>query len=523
MIKRFYLLFFLLFFAAFGKLMSNNISVSNISLVGQDTSAGTNNALNYTFVKFDLKWENSWRTNVDPGNWDAAWIFVKYRVFGEEWKHAYLNDSGHFIPVGTSIETGLLNPKVFFNINTNPGMGAFVYRSSDGNGTFEPSGIQLRWNYGSNGVNDNALLEIKVFAVEMVYIVEGSFYLGDGFSSCTFYASPNISSPYQVTNDSVQINIGTATGDLYYNDFSSGAGDQLGPIPAAFPKGFNAFYCMKYEITQMQYVDFLNLLNVNHQQRRTETPTTSLPFSGALSLINEEANGIDIMTSSVGNTPAVYACNLYTDGLFNQEKDGQAYPCNNISWSDITAYLDWSGLRPMTELEYEKVCRGPLYPVQGEYAWGSTFVVSPLSLNDIFTWYETSNPGNSNCSVNIGDPIRVGEFAKSNSNREQSGASYYGVMDMSGNLFESCVSAGNPQGRNFTGLHGNGSLNSLGDADVSFWYGSSSTISSNGFGKRGGYYCGNPDKCTMSYREAATFGISYRSAFNGGRGVRSAP
>ena len=32
----------------------------------------------------------------------------------------------------------------------------------------------------------------------------------------------------------------------------------------------------------------------------------------------------------------------------------------------------------MTELEYEKAARGPVYPLAGEYAWGSTRVVSAL-------------------------------------------------------------------------------------------------------------------------------------------------
>ena len=35
------------------------------------------------------------------------------------------------------------------------------------------------------------------------------------------------------------------------------------------------------------------------------------------------------------------------------------------------AFADWAGLRSMTELEYEKACRGPLEPVAGEYAFGT--------------------------------------------------------------------------------------------------------------------------------------------------------
>ena len=31
------------------------------------------------------------------------------------------------------------------------------------------------------------------------------------------------------------------------------SGDRTGPIPANFPKGYNAFFAMKYEITQEQF------------------------------------------------------------------------------------------------------------------------------------------------------------------------------------------------------------------------------------------------------------------------------
>ena len=51
---------------------ANNIAVSNASIVGQNTTAGVNNAANFSLVKFDLSWENSWRTSSGPSNWDAA-------------------------------------------------------------------------------------------------------------------------------------------------------------------------------------------------------------------------------------------------------------------------------------------------------------------------------------------------------------------------------------------------------------------------------------------------------------------
>ena len=71
--------------------------VSNVYLTGQNT------ADNYTFVKFDISWENSWRTSAAPNNWDAAWIFVKYRVGTGNWMHATLRASDHIAPAGSTI------------------------------------------------------------------------------------------------------------------------------------------------------------------------------------------------------------------------------------------------------------------------------------------------------------------------------------------------------------------------------------------------------------------------------------
>jgi len=61
-------------------LTANNINVTNVKVTGQNTTAGVNHTSNYSLVQFDLTWENSWRTSSAPNNWDAAWVFVKYRV-----------------------------------------------------------------------------------------------------------------------------------------------------------------------------------------------------------------------------------------------------------------------------------------------------------------------------------------------------------------------------------------------------------------------------------------------------------
>jgi len=63
---------------------SNNISVSEVS------KASTNTTQDYIMLQFTVSWENSWR---DAENYDAAWIFIKYRLAGagDAWSHATLN------------------------------------------------------------------------------------------------------------------------------------------------------------------------------------------------------------------------------------------------------------------------------------------------------------------------------------------------------------------------------------------------------------------------------------------------
>jgi len=207
-------------------------------------------------VKFDIQWENSWRTSSAPNNWDAAWVFVKYRIGAGAWQHTWLNNTGHNNPAGSTITTGLLDPSSPFDPTSNPGMGVYIYRDADGTGTFSKTGVQLRWNYGANGLNDNAIIDIRVYAIEQIYVPQESFFAGSGGTETSaFYKYPSISNPYLISGEN-EIPVGTVSDNLYYLS-STYSGDQLGPIPAAFPKGYNAFYCMKYEISQQGYVDFM--------------------------------------------------------------------------------------------------------------------------------------------------------------------------------------------------------------------------------------------------------------------------
>jgi formylglycine-generating enzyme required for sulfatase activity len=499
------LLTFLMFISiSFLPCLANNIQVTNVSLTDQSTQD------HFSYIQFDIAWENSWRTSLAPNNWDAAWVFIKYKVSDISggdgvWRHAIINTNGFTAPSGSTITPA------------SDGTGAFIFRSTDGTGTFTVSGAQLRWNYGLNiknaigptYVDDNDIVDIKVFAIEMVYVPQGSFYLGDRTSYSTFFQYPNLSNPYFITSEG-EIQVGTTNGDLHYDSLSWKQGDESGPIPSTFPKGFSAFYCMKYELTQQQYVDFLNCLTQTQANNRIYTKTVD----------STRRYGI------TGNSPGNFTTtNPYVPVIY-------------LSWGDLGAFLDWAGLRFMTELEYEKACRGPLSPVNGEYSWGSGQLSSLVECEGIIyegAYNELSLNSNANCCYRstterlTGGPIRVGMFANVSTNRQQSGATYYGIMEMSGNVWERCVTVGNLEGRSYQGIHGDGSLDGSGNYNVPSW---PDPITEIGGGFRGGHYDNSKRFLRISDRESAGTYPGRESNYPlqnvkgsdfGGRGIRTAP
>jgi hypothetical protein len=154
MTKGRWLIFMLLFCSQ--AIRANNLLVQNVTTLG-------NNAGNKTIqVQFDISWDNSWRDSV---NWDAVWIFMKFKNAAGLWQHVQLNTSGVVKGSGTAGNVQVTSDKV----------GAWLYRSDLGTDTFNVTGMQLQWNYGLNGLTDVAGLEVRVFAVEMVYVPEGDF------------------------------------------------------------------------------------------------------------------------------------------------------------------------------------------------------------------------------------------------------------------------------------------------------------------------------------------------------------
>jgi hypothetical protein len=304
----------------------------------------------------------------------------------------------------------------------------FVRRAQDGIGLVETREVTavVAWGTNLQPETRNLKPEIRAFGVEMVYIPEGPFYVGRGsdepfpfeFSGgggmeqnwlyrynrkdgkdfvarFQYSANPMADSyittsppqrfPAYLVNGAGPIPTGKQEGSLWAVGMKPA---DKGTIPAAFPNGYAAFYCMKYPwITQGQYADFLNTLTAAQAKPRYWP------------------HGHGAAVKRAGKSPKYsYAAT---------DPDGR---CPWLSWTDGTAYAAWAGLRPMTELEYEKALRGP-------------------------------------------------ELAAPN----QATPSYWGVdWVQCYELIERAVSIGDATGRAFAGTHGNGTLDLPTDWPSSF-------------------------------------------------------
>jgi formylglycine-generating enzyme required for sulfatase activity len=446
------------------------------------------------------------------------------------WEHASLSATAvhHTAPAGSTMDV------------PSDGVGVFLYRSAPGTGTFNLSDVQLRWVYGTNGVRDDAVVQVQVFAIETVWVPQGSFAAGSGGGEVSAFTLTTI-------NTATATTVPSGSGGFSASPQGCYPSGQTAPANASWPNGYDAFYCMKYEISQGQYRDFLNTLTRSQQENRVTMDGTlgryaggftwnGSAFSGAVvSNLNTPANrnGLRLIIDPGGISPRTYACDLITSATLptdvDQSNDGEWIAMSQLNWMDGCAYVDWAGLRPMTELEYEKACRGNQAPVATEYAWGSTSITGATGISNGGANNETFSNAGANCASNnsggVQGPLRVGAFAGGVTTRAQAGATYYGIMEMSGNVWERAVTIGNADGRGFTGVQGNGSLSVNGHANQTSWPGliSSEVTGASGSGFRGGVFYTNNQAARVSDRTSGATTSTDRHSSRGFRGVRVFP
>lgn len=244
-------------------------------------------------------------------------------------------------------------------------------------------------------------------------------------------------------------------------------------LPATYTNGYNAFYVMKYELSQEQYVSFLNLISPEGQLSRTVSDLADVGIGeyvfGAHDRVS--ARNSIIVAARTETTPdtVTFGCSL-TGTSVSLDGDGLNIGCGYISPADMLAYADWAGLRPLTEMEYEKMSRRPFpdVPVAQEFAWNTTDIQLPGIIQNPGKSSETIDGGNANYGRQLEGPVRVGAFARSGNSQAQSGSSFWGIVDLSGNLSELYYNLNTP-GRKFSEAHGNGKLTSDGNTDLTAW------------------------------------------------------
>lgn len=407
------------------------VQIGNVQTAARDAKTAT--------VSFDISWQNSWRHEI---NHDAIWVVFKVRPEGAtDWQPVRLVADRVLNPTGYGQELG--TPMEFMVPEGEEGfLGMFVRRAEFGQGAATATNLTAVWDLTAvTGISSPEKVQMRACGVEMVYVPEGPFYLGlnpaevsplsKGPSVHPFFMytdGAQSNRPYRVTGPGAMAT-GKQKGKLWATGLEPEDG---GEIPAAFPNGYAAFYCMKMKIKTMQYVDFLITLPDAEAEKRAPKGIKA------------------IRAGSPGN---------YTYGV----PDNQGWIHNiNLAWPDGVAWAAWAGLRPMTELEYEKASRGPLEPgVQMNFA---------LQYN-----------------------------------------AYWGMHDFNGwkTQREHPVTVGNAAGRRFKGTHGRGT--SVLPED---WPQNDGV----GAGQRGGDYDNQP-----SSRAVAATPALEQSDWQTWRGVRTAP
>ena len=144
----------------------------------------------------------------------------------------------------------------------------------------------------------------------------------------------------------------------------------------------DAYYISKYEVTNAEYYEFW--------KQQSETAS-----AGQMPLHTPE-NFTHL--PQIGNWPA-------------RAKQFPNHPVVGVSWHDANAYAAWKGMRLPTEAEWEKAARGY---TNRTWPWGNALepYANTAAKDD---GYENSL-------------APVGSFPK--------GKSYYGAMDMAGNVWE---------------------------------------------------------------------------------------
>lgn len=146
---------------------------------------------------------------------------------------------------------------------------------------------------------------------------------------------------------------------------------------------WGTFYIDKYEVTNAQYVEYLN----------------------AVENLTDQCDGHICFDPKTENPDSHI---LYRRGRYVVESGYAQHPVTNVSWYGAQAYCRYHNRRLPTEAEWEKTARGTDARV---YPWGNRLSSKAL-----------------NAGQRVGDTTPVGSYP--------TGASPYRAQDMAGNVWE---------------------------------------------------------------------------------------
>ena len=284
------------------------LSVENIEVV-QETKGEE------TYVQFGIA-----RAAGDfaPAN-SAFWVFAKYAHPDGGWRDArWLLDGNSCVDDGGN--------DVVISVDGSPPHNGLLLQaiSNDATGW----SVRIAWDLDASQLKSPVDgIHLRVFAIELIGIPDGPFEIRTAPDATSPLAAAN-GSKLRIASEDV-IAIGDS-GDLTYAASDYG-GDRSGPIPPAYPKGVGAFYVMRRELTEGEYAGFLSTLDGRAQSARDITRHPMYSRSGGTIQVTD-----DSVTVGSPDQPAGF-----------------------VSWADGTAWAAWAGLRPMSELEFEKIVSSP--------------------------------------------------------------------------------------------------------------------------------------------------------------------
>ncbi len=159
--------------------------------------------------------------------------------------------------------------------------------------------------------------------------------------------------------------------------FTMGSGNRAADEKPMHKVYLDAYYIGKYEVTNTEYYEFWKL-QPEQMPRHTPENFSHLP--------------------DIGNWPA-------------RAEEFPNHPVVGVSWHDAIAYATWKGMRLPTEAEWEKAARGYTNRI---WPWGNTVEMHANTAEADDDYENRIAP--------------VGSFPK--------GKSYFGAMDMAGNVWE---------------------------------------------------------------------------------------